>query len=135
MSLILVVEDNPTNMMYAVTVLEHAGHLVLQARDAASGILLAREELPDVIFMDIQLPGMDGLEASRLLKDDADTRHIPIYAFTAFAMKGDEERILAAGCNGYLAKPVSYKVLLAAAASTATEVTSMSLYPSPQKNR
>lgn len=116
MSRILVVEDNPTNMRFVVTVLENAGHQALQAEDAALGIRLAREALPDLIFMDIQLPGMDGLEASRQLKADPATRHIPIYALTAFAMKGDEEHILAAGCDGYLAKPVSYKDLLATVA-------------------
>lgn len=104
-------------MTFAVTVLENAGHQVLQAEDAAAGIRLAREALPDLIFMDIQLPGMDGLEAFRLLKADPATRPIPIYALTAFAMKGDEERIRAAGCDGYLAKPVSYKDLLATVAA------------------
>lgn len=117
MSRILIVEDNPTNLKFVVTVLEHAGHQTLQASDADSGIRLARRELPDLIFMDIQLPGMDGLEASRQLKADPVTRHIPIYALTALAMKGDEEHILAAGCDGYLAKPVSYKDLLATAAA------------------
>lgn len=117
MSLILIVEDNPTNMKFVVSVLENAGHQVLQAGDAATGIRVARQALPDLIFMDIQLPGMDGLEASRLLKADAATRAIPIYALTAFAMKGDEERFLAAGCDGYLAKPVSYKDLLATLAA------------------
>ena len=110
---ILVVEDSPTSMLLVVYVLENAGHQVFQAVDAAAGIRIAREALPDLIFMDIQLPGMDGLEASRLLKADEATRHIPIYALTAFAMKGDEERIRAAGCDGYLSKPASYKDLLA----------------------
>jgi two-component system cell cycle response regulator DivK len=114
---ILIVEDNPTNMSFFVAVLEHAGYSVLQAEDAAAGIRLARETHPDLIFMDIQLPGMDGLEATRQLKADPSTRLIPICALTAFAMKGDEERILAAGCDGYLPKPVSYKDLLATAAS------------------
>lgn len=117
---ILVVEDNPANMRFVVTVLEHAGHMVLQARDASAGIHLALKALPDLIFMDIQLPGMDGLEASRLLKADETTRHIPIYALTAFAMKGDEDHIRAAGCDGYLAKPVSYKNLLALAETAGT---------------
>ena len=110
---ILVVEDSPTSMLLVVYVLENAGHQVFQAVDAAAGIRIAREALPDLIFMDIQLPGMDGLEASRLLKADEATRQIPIYALTAFAMKGDEERIRAAGCDGYLSKPASYKDLLA----------------------
>lgn len=113
MSKILVVEDSPTNMMLDVNVLESAGHQVLQAEDAETGIRIAREAHPDLIFMDIQLPGMDGLEATRQLKADPATRHIPIYALTAFSMKGDEERIRAAGCDGYLSKPASYKDLLA----------------------
>lgn len=111
---ILVVEDSPTNMMLAVYVLENAGHQVLQAKDAATGIQFAHQAHPNLIFMDIQLPDMDGLEATRQLKADPATRHIPIYALTAFSMKGDEERIRAAGCDGYLSKPASYKDLLAA---------------------
>ncbi len=117
MSMILVIEDNPINTKYIVAVLQSAGHRVTTAEDAAAGILMARETLPDLIFMDVQLPGMDGLEATRQLKADAATRHIPIYALTALAMKGDEERIRAAGCDGYLPKPVSYKNLLATTAS------------------
>ncbi|HEU0233929.1 MAG TPA: response regulator [Gallionella sp.] len=81
--------------------------------DAAAGIHLAREALPDLTFMNIRLPGMDELKASRQLKADPSTRTIPIYALTAFAMQGDEERSRAAGCDGYLSKPVSYKDLLA----------------------
>lgn len=119
MSNILVVEDNPTNMKFVVYVLKNAGHQVLQAENAATGIRIAREAHPDLIFMDIQLPGMDGLEASRLLKADETTCHIPLYALTAFAMKGDEERIRIAGCDGYLSKPVSYKDLLATIATVA----------------
>lgn len=120
MSVVLLVEDNPENMLFVVSVLENAGHRVLQAEDAAKGLRLAGEAHPDLIFMDIQLPGMDGLEASRRLKADAATRAIPIYALTAFAMAGDAERIRAAGCDGYLAKPVSYKDLLTTVAAVAT---------------
>lgn len=128
---ILVVEDNPTNMRFVVTVLESAGHTVFQAVEALMGIRLALELLPDLIFMDIQLPGMDGLEATRQLKADPATRPIPIYALTAFSMKGDEERIRAAGCDGYLAKPVSYKDLLAtvASAKAVTQETQNTLTP------
>lgn len=113
---ILVVEDNPINMQLMQAILSRAGHVVLQAEDAQAGLDLARRERPALIFMDIQLPGMDGLEATRLLKDDPDTRAIRVVAVTAFAMKGDRERILAAGCDDYLAKPVSYKDVLEMAA-------------------
>jgi len=113
MATILIVEDNPTNMTLAVYVLESAGHVVLTATDAEAGLTLARSALPDLILMDIQLPGMDGLEATAHLKDDDATRAIPVIALTALAMKGDEERIRAAGCDGYIAKPMNYKDFLA----------------------
>lgn len=112
---ILVVEDTPANMTLATLILEKAGYAVLQACNAADGIALARSAAPDLILMDIQLPGMSGLEAARTLKGDPATRAIPIIAMTAFAMKGDEEKMLAAGCDGYLAKPIHYKELAAAA--------------------
>lgn len=110
---ILIVEDTPANMTLATLILEKGGYAVLQADNAAAGIALARSALPDLILMDIQLPGMSGLEATRILKDDPATRAIPVIAMTAFAMKGDEEKMLAAGCDGYLAKPIHYKELLA----------------------
>ena len=109
MARILVVEDNPTNMKLAITLLESAGHSVLTAVDAEAGLTLARAEKPDLILMDIQLPGMDGLEATAELKRDDATRAIPVIALTALAMKGDEERIRAVGCDGYIAKPMRYK--------------------------
>jgi two-component system cell cycle response regulator DivK len=112
MSTILIVEDNPDNRKLAGTILEFAGYQVLQADDAVAGMALARSRQPALILMDIQLPGMDGLTATRLLKGDPQTRAIPVLAVTAFAMRGDEERILAAGCDGYLAKPFDYKDLL-----------------------
>jgi two-component system, cell cycle response regulator DivK len=114
MAKILVVEDNPANMKLAVFLLEHAGHSVLSASDAEVGVTLARGEHPNLILMDIQLPGMDGLEAIGLLKRDEATRDIPVIALTALAMKGDETRIRAAGCDGYIAKPMRYKEVLAA---------------------
>jgi two-component system cell cycle response regulator DivK len=117
MAHILVVEDNPTNMTLAVFLLETAGHSVIKAVNAEAGLTLARSAHPDLILMDIQLPGMDGLEATALLKTDAETRDIPVIALTALAMKGDEERILAAGCNGYISKPISYQSFLATIAS------------------
>ena len=113
MAKVLIVEDNPANMTLAVFLLESAGHTVLSATDAEAGLTLARDEQPDLILMDIQLPGMDGLEATALLKRDDATRAIPVIALTALAMKGDEERIRAAGCDGYIAKPLAYQDFLA----------------------
>ena len=113
MAKVLIVEDNPANMTLATFLLESAGHTVLSATDAEAGLTLARDEQPDLILMDIQLPGMDGLEATALLKQDDATRAIPVIALTALAMKGDEERIRAAGCDGYIAKPLAYKDFLA----------------------
>jgi two-component system cell cycle response regulator DivK len=112
MARILIIEDNPANMKLAVLLLEKDGHEVIQAQDAEGGILLAREQIPALILMDVQLPGMDGLAATRLLKADAATKHIRIVALTAFAMTGDRETIEAAGCDGYIAKPIRYKEFL-----------------------
>jgi two-component system cell cycle response regulator DivK len=117
MGKVLVVEDNVANMTLAVFLLQSAGHLVLSATDAEGGLRLARDEQPDLILMDIQLPGMDGLAATLLLKQDAVTQNIPVIALTALAMKGDEERIRAAGCNGYIAKPMRYQEFLATIAA------------------
>jgi two-component system cell cycle response regulator DivK len=113
MARILIIEDNVANMKLATFILESASHTVIPANDAEAGLTLAREERPDLILMDIQLPGMDGLQATGILKADEETRHIPVIALTALAMKGDEERIRAAGCDGYIAKPLSYKDFLA----------------------
>ena len=126
MSKILIVEDNPTNMALAVFLLGTAKHTVLQAKDAEVGLTLARSEAPDLILMDIQLPGMDGLQATALLKADASTRGIPVIALTALAMKGDEERIRAAGCDGYIAKPLAYKEFLSTVATQLTKTTAPS---------
>ena len=116
MATVLVVEDNAANMKLAKFVLESAGHTVVSATDAETGLTLARDG-PDLILMDIQLPGMDGLEATALLKADDATRSIPVIALTALAMKGDEERIRAAGCDGYIAKPLAYREFLATIAA------------------
>lgn len=113
MAKVLIVEDNEANMTLASFLLESAGHTVLKANDAEAGVALAVAEHPNLILMDIQLPGMDGLQATALLKGDAATHDIPVIALTALAMKGDEERIRAAGCDGYIAKPLSYKDFLA----------------------
>lgn len=112
MARVLVIEDNAANMKLAVFLLEQAGHEVLQATDAETGISLARTERPLLILMDVQLPGMDGLSATRLLKADAATRTIKVVALTALAMNGDEEKILASGCDGYLVKPIRYQEFL-----------------------
>jgi len=117
MAKVLVVEDNPTNMTLAVFLLELAGHTVLKASDAEAGLRLARDEQPALILMDIQLPGMDGLEATAQLKGDDATHAIPVIALTALAMKGDEERIRAAGCDGYIAKPMAYQDFLTTVAA------------------
>ena len=112
MATILVIEDNAANMSLATFLLQSAGHTVLAARDAEVGLTLARSQGPKLVLMDVQLPGMDGLEAIKLLKRDDATRAIPVIALTALAMKGDEERIRAAGCDGYIAKPLNYKDFL-----------------------
>jgi two-component system cell cycle response regulator DivK len=112
MTRVLIVEDNPANMSLATFLLQSAGYSVLSATDAEAGLTLAREQRPDLILMDIQLPGMDGLTATMQLKGDDATRAIPVVALTALAMKGDEERIRAAGCDGYIAKPIRYKEFL-----------------------
>jgi two-component system cell cycle response regulator DivK len=117
MATILVVEDNPTNMALVTFLLQSVGHVVLSATDAEAGLTLARKARPDLILMDIQLPGMDGLEATALLKQDEATRAIPVIALTALAMKGDEERIRAAGCDGYIAKPMAYQAFLSTVAT------------------
>jgi len=114
MSKILVVEDNPANMKLASLLLRNAGHVALCAVDAETALTLARAEQPDLILMDIQLPGMDGLAATALLKDDPATTAIPIIALTAMAMKEDREKTRAAGCDAYIAKPLRYQDLYAA---------------------
>ncbi|MCK9605396.1 MAG: response regulator [Methylomonas sp.] len=109
---ILVVEDTPANMKLVSMLLVKSGYRVLQADNARDAIALAQCHQPDLILMDIQLPGMDGLTATHLLKADQVTRHIRVVALTALAMKGDEEKIMAAGCDGYIAKPIAYKNFL-----------------------
>jgi two-component system cell cycle response regulator DivK len=110
---ILIVEDNPDNMTLTVLLLESEGHSVIKAVDAEAALTIARAQLPDLILMDIQLPGMDGLQATALLKADPATRAIPVIALTALAMMGDEARIRAAGCDGYIAKPIRIHEFLA----------------------
>ena len=114
MARILVIEDNRANMKLACLLLGNAGHSVLCAVDAETGMMLARSEQPDLILMDIQLPGMDGLAATALLKRDPLTAAIPVIALTAMAMKADEENSRLAGCDAYIAKPLRYQELYAA---------------------
>jgi two-component system cell cycle response regulator DivK len=109
MARILIVEDNPANMKLASLLLEKANHQTLCAMDAETGLTLARAERPDLILMDVQLPGMDGLAATALLKADLATAAIPIIALTAMAMKEDREKTQAAGCDAYIAKPLRYQ--------------------------
>lgn len=111
MATILIIEDNPANMKLAKLLLGNAGHKALCAVDAETGLTLARAEQPDLILMDIQLPGMDGLAATTILKRDPDTAAIPIIALTAMAMKEDEEKGMVAGCDAYIAKPLRYQEL------------------------
>lgn len=103
---ILIVEDNPTNLKLALQVLEMEGYLVDQATDAEQAQELLQHMSPDLILMDLALPGMDGLTLTRRLKADARLKHIPVVAMTAFAMKGDDRKALAAGCDGYITKPI-----------------------------
>jgi len=113
MARILVVEDNPANMKLTSLILHSAEHTVLPAVDAETGLRLALAEQPDLILMDIQLPGMDGLAATAILKQDPATSSIPIVALSALAMKADEERSQTAGCDAYIIKPLRYKELYA----------------------
>jgi two-component system, cell cycle response regulator DivK len=111
MARILIIEDNPANMKLASFLLHNAGHTVLCAVDAETGMTLARTDQPDLILMDIQLPGMDGLAATALLKQDPATAAIPVIALTAMAMKEDQAKAQRAGCDAYIAKPLRYQEL------------------------
>jgi two-component system cell cycle response regulator DivK len=107
--LVLIVDDNEKNVKLARDVLRFAGFRTLEAGTAAEGISLALEQIPDVVLMDIRLPDMDGTEAVRRLKAEPRTARIPVVAVTSFAMKGDRERFLAEGFDGYLEKPISVR--------------------------
>jgi two-component system cell cycle response regulator DivK len=104
---VLIVEDNDLNMKLFHDLLEAHGYETLQTKDGMEAVKLAREHRPDLILMDIQLPEISGLEVTKWLKEDPDLRRIPIVAVTAFAMKGDEEKIRQGGCEAYIAKPIS----------------------------
>ncbi len=114
MASVLVIEDNELNMKQVIMLLQNVGHTALSAVDAETGVALARSGKPELILMDIRLPGMDGLEATALLKKDPGTAAIPIIAVTAMVMRDDRERAVAAGCDAYIAKPFRYLELYAA---------------------
>jgi len=111
MARILIIEDNPANVKLASLLLLKAGHTALCADDAETGLTRARDEHPDLILMDLQLPGMDGLAATILLKQDPATAAIPVVALTAAAMKEDREKTKTAGCDAYIDKPLRYHEL------------------------
>jgi len=104
---ILIVDDNPMNMELTSDLLEQHGFQVLQAESAKTGIEIAISKKPDLILMDINLPGMDGIEATKILRKNTATMNIPVVAITAHAMEGDKEKILKAGCVGYVPKPIN----------------------------
>jgi CheY-like chemotaxis protein len=109
---VLIIEDNELNMKLVRSMLKLSHYQVLEAKDAESGILLAREYSPDLILMDIQLPGIDGLDATKIIKKDPILKHIPVVALTSYAMQGDEEKAISAGCTGYIAKPIDTRNFL-----------------------
>src|ERR1700756_602183 len=104
---VLIVEDNDLNMKLFHDLLEAHGYDILQTKDGMEALQLARQHHPDLILMDIQLPEVSGLEVTKWIKEDDDLKAIPVIAVTAFAMKGDEEKIREGGCEGYIAKPIS----------------------------
>ncbi len=104
---VLVVEDNELNMKLFHDLLEAHGYNILQTKDGMDALRIAREHKPDLILMDIQLPEVSGLEVTKWIKEDDDLKSIPVIAVTAFAMKGDEEKIRDGGCEAYIAKPIS----------------------------
>lgn len=104
---VLIVDDNATNLKLASEVLEMEGLFVLRAGDANEALAILAHTRPDLILMDIALPGMDGLELTRQLKARPEFSGVPIVALSAFAMKGDEQKAIAAGCDGYITKPIN----------------------------
>ncbi len=107
MKTVLIVEDNDLNMKLFNDLLEAHGYATLKSRDGIEALRIARERRPDLIVMDIQLPEVSGLDVTKWLKEDDDLSHIPVIAVTAFAMKGDEEKIREGGCQDYIAKPIT----------------------------
>jgi two-component system, cell cycle response regulator DivK len=108
-ALILIVEDNPRNLKLIRDILQFRGYTTLEAETGEAGVTLAHERQPALILMDVQLPGMDGRAATKVLKADSSTQKIPVIAMTAFAMKGDKESLLADGFDGYMSKPINTK--------------------------
>ncbi|GAB3129908.1 response regulator [Novispirillum itersonii] len=104
---VLIVEDNELNLKLFRDLLEASGYQTLQSKDGMDGLRLVRDHRPDLVLMDIQLPEISGLEITRMIKADPELKDIPVLAVTAFAMKGDEEKIREGGCDGYIAKPIS----------------------------
>jgi CheY-like chemotaxis protein len=109
MTLVLIIEDNLRNLKLVRDVLAHVGYGTLEATTAEDGLALAREHRPDLVLMDVQLPGMDGVQALRRLRADPATSGIPVVAVTAFAMKDDGARFVGAGFDGYVEKPISVR--------------------------
>jgi two-component system, cell cycle response regulator DivK len=103
---VLIVEDNELNMKLLTDLLQAKGYQTLQDKDGSEAINIARRDRPDLILMDIRLPGISGLDITRVLKDDAELKAIPVVAVTAFSSKSDEEKCLGGGCDGYIAKPI-----------------------------
>lgn len=113
MAKILVVDDDARNLRLVITALEQAGHDVLTAEGGAEGVAVALANAPDLVLMDVQMPGMDGIAALRRLRAEPRTAALKVAAFTALAMKGDAERLIDEGFDGYIEKPIRYKVFLA----------------------
>jgi CheY-like chemotaxis protein len=109
MTVVLIVEDNPRNLKLVRDILAHAGYGTLEATTAEEGLALARAEQPELVLMDVQLPGMDGVEALARLRADPATSGIAVVALTAFAMQADRDRFAAAGFDGYLEKPIDVR--------------------------
>jgi CheY-like chemotaxis protein len=112
MATVLVVEDNEMNMQLVEYLLEEGGFDILKASSGEEALQLTHDQTPDLVLMDIHLPGMDGLSVVRQMKEDSRTKMIPILALTAHAMRGDRDRFLQAGCDGYISKPIDVKTFV-----------------------
>ena len=110
---VLVIEGNKLNMKLVRSILLLGHYQVIEAGDAETGIQSAREHLPDLILMDIRLPGMDGLQATRIIRKDTILSNIPVVALTSYAMQSDEQKAISAGCTGYITKPIDTRKFLA----------------------